>query len=120
MRQLDGKCPECHSEKVVVKDDFITCGQCGLRGDLNVMKFCDRVPVFSYVKKDDVYGAKGDLFEDEHEGVWRLEGHVQGCGRPVRGDFCGVCRSFLPGRFDRPVNRGKRSVREYEGGRPDV
>jgi hypothetical protein len=55
--QYAGKCPECHGDKAVVKDNFIECG-CGMRGDLSLIKFCERVPCFSPVKPENLYEIK--------------------------------------------------------------
>ena len=113
MYQYAGKCPECHGDKAVVKDNFIECG-CGMRGDLSLVKFCERVPCFSFVKPENVFGAKGQLYSDKLGGVWILEGYASGCGRVVRGDFCSVCRHFMPTPADRPQRRGKVSARATE------
>jgi transcription elongation factor Elf1 len=113
--QYDGKCPQCHSEKAVVKDNFIDCGQCGLKGDLGMMRFCEKVPVFDVVKKEDVYAVKAQTYVDKYGETWTLEGYAPGCGRPVVGDFCTSCRGSLPLPSEKPKRKGKRSAREDDG-----
>lgn len=115
MFQYAGKCPNCFSEKAVVRDNIIDCG-CGVKGDLGAMRFCNKVPVFSPVKKEDVYAVKAQVYADKFDGAWVLEGYAPGCGRPVSGDYCISCRGFLPIPSEKPKRKGKRSAREEDGG----
>lgn len=112
MYQRADRCPNCMSEKAVVANNVIDCGLCGLRGDLNQMRFCEKVPHFSPVKKEDVYSVKKQLYADKFDTAWVLEGYATGCGRVVTGDYCTSCRSFMPMPVDKPRRRGKQSARE--------
>jgi hypothetical protein len=112
-----GVCPECHSEKLKEFGNMIECGHCGLKGDRSKMRFCEKVPMFSPVKKENVFDVSGQVYEDEWGNSWVLEGYSKGCGRPVVGEYCTSCRIFLPHPVDKPKRRGKRSAREVMDGK---
>ena len=118
VQQLEGgRCPVCLSEKAVIVNHTITCGHCGLVCDVTKARFCDRVPVFETVKKEEAYSVHGQLYEDGRGDFWKIAGYAQGCGRPVTGDYCTSCRGFFPKAVEQPRRRGKKSVREVEDGR---
>jgi hypothetical protein len=70
------------------------------------MQWCESVPIFSIVAKEDVWMVKGQLYR--YNGVlFELAVYAPGCGRELVGGYCHSCRAFLPEPIERP-ERGKK------------
>lgn len=100
-----GICPSCLSSACDIRPDYISCRTCGLHGDPVTMWWCETVPVFRIVAKEDVWQVSGQLYK-YREALFGLVGYSPGCGRAVASKFCDSCRSFLPEPIERP-QRGK-------------
>ena len=100
-------CPSCHSMQIDCRPDFISCRCCGIHGDPNSLVWCEKVPIYRMVKREDLWIEKGQLYK-YHERWFVLAGWAPGCGRLMEGDRCRSCRDFYPEPTERP--KGKKKV----------
>jgi len=99
---IDNKmCPDCHG-KLTVETDYINC-PCGLQGNPAHMRWCLKVPVFNPAKPD----GGGQLHQSADGSYWMFQGYTLGCGRNIKGDYCVVCRSFLPLPVDHEIRQSR-------------
>ena len=90
-----GICPSCRSSAIEIQSDYISCRTCGIHGNPKEMTWCDTVPIFREVHKDEAWRENGQLYEYKNR-LFVLTGHSMGCGRVVSGIYCDSCRSFMP------------------------
>jgi hypothetical protein len=103
-------CPACLSSAADIRPDFISCRTCGVRGNPHELNWCERVPIFRRVAREDLWIEKGQLYK-YHERWFVLEGYAEGCGRVIApGDFCHSCRWFMPEISERPQRKKKKAV----------
>lgn len=102
-----GICPNCVSSAMEIKADYIACRTCGIHGNPAEMKWCEKVPVFREVAKENVWQAAGQLYKHEDR-MFTLYGYVPGCGRVMERGWCPSCQRFLPAPVERPTRKAKR------------
>ena len=102
-----GICPNCFSSAMEIKPDYISCRTCGLHGNPGVMKWCEKVPVFKEVAKENVWQAAGQLYKDGDR-MFTLAGSVAGCGRALVDGRCVACLPSLPTPAEKPSRKAKR------------
>jgi hypothetical protein len=85
-----------------------------MHGDPNTLRFCERVPIFREVAKENLWMTVGQLYK-HNEKFYVMAGTVQGCGRYLRDDWCRDCRSFMPTLTERPSRNGRKKKEDPEG-----
>ena len=96
-------CPHCHESNLTVEQGYISCKVCKTNGNPEMMRWCLKVPVFNPV---DPSNFRGQLYQADF-GYWQMMGYATGCGREVKGGFCTVCRTFLPGAVDHAERKSR-------------
>lgn len=101
-----GVCPNCHSHNVE-KGERFRCHACLLDVDPATATFCDRVPIFKEIKKENLWLYDSQIYKHEDR-LFVASGVTRGCGRPITGGYCSSCSSlgFLPTPWEKP-KRGR-------------
>jgi hypothetical protein len=102
-----GICPNCWSNSIRVQPGHISCATCGINGDPGKIRWCEKVPLFRSVAKEDIWLTSGQLYKHEDR-LFTLVGYMPGCGRVFEGEWCVSCRPFLPTPVERPSRKAKR------------
>lgn len=104
-----GVCPNCKSSNADIRQDFVSCRTCGVHGDPAAMRWCDEVPVFREVAKENIWLTDGQLYK-HGERFYLLAGFVKGCERVVTDTWCRECRHFMPQPVDRPSRKARKKL----------
>ena len=102
-----GICPSCKTMEIDIRPDFIRCRVCGIHGDPKALNWCNAVPIFRTVLKENLWLTEGQLYK-KNEQLFVLAGYFPGCHRVISGAFCDSCRSFIPTATDRPEAKRKK------------